>query len=1072
MRIRYSLKLCSLPMLPAVILALTGAVCNAQAVQFAASKGSVGIGFESPQGLAVDMSGNVYVADSSIGSVFKIAPGCQSTSCQSIVANDLNQPMGLAVDPAGNLYIADTGNSRVLKLPPGCAQDSCATAVGSGFSRPEGVAIDSSGDVFVTDSGTNRVWKITSATSMTLWLSNLTDPTGIAFDSGGNGYVTETGKNDVVQIPSGCATVACQVIEGSGLNRPTFLSVSSATNTIYVTDSGNGRILTLGPTNQQTVVLGGLINPSGIAGNGATLFEVDAGSKGKVNVLNLGALDFASAQVGQPGATQTLNLTFSEETTIGHIAFLTEGQAGREFVDTGNGTCKPTVTYSPNESCTLEIQFNAAMPGPRRGAVEVFDSAGNSQGYRLVFGTGLSPLVAFETPLTPTSIGGTWGPAPKGAAIDGAGNLFLILSDDTPYYDPVVKGNQPGTGEVWMIRAGCYNPGSACDSLVPGSWHLVTSIALDGAGALYVADSRTVATSYGAAAAVSVTKIRRIGESGINEVLFEDVQTNSGLDDDIRPFSAAIAVDASGSLFIAETVQYGPHARRGQLLTRRSIGNSYEPVRAYPTVLTAPHALVLDAAGTPYLLDGASVFSIAPSGSKTQLQLGLAAPSGLAIDAAGALYVADQGNLWRVPPGCNSQTCEAIVQQGFDANAALTIDDNGNLFVSDATSGQFLEVYRGSLPPLSFQDTYIGGYSSDSPRNIAVANIGNEPLTLAAGDLENPSLPRGFPETLVPNMCMPATSVQPGSACNNAVLFQPYAAGLIQGSIDFADNSLNQVIANQTISVQGRGLKLLQTVTFLLPPTVTFGAAPIPLTAVATSKLPVIFAVLSGPAVINGSSLVITGAGTVLVEAYQNGNDVYNASPTVTQTVVVAKATPRLYWASPAPILYGVPLSRAQLDALPSVSGTIVYTPSSGTILPAGTQVLTATFTPLDSADYNTVTSTVNLQVTSDQVHVVTGSVTVTAGALHYDSRTGTGRQVITITNSSSSPITGPIELALSINGPATAANATGTFGGNPYWSVRSGALAPGASATIHVTFSYAPSASFNTTAIVYSGTL
>lgn len=1080
MTVHSSFSLCSRPMLPAILLVLSAAVGSAQAIQFAGSIGTMGSGFEYPQGMAVDLSGNVYVADSSAGSVFKIPPGCQSQACQSIIANDLNQPSGLAVDPVGNLYIADSGNSRVLKLPPGCAQDSCATTVGNGFSCPQGVAIDPWGYVYITDNGTNLVWKITSAAGKIVWaggeVSNLTDPTGIVFDSDGYGYIAETGKNDVVQIPPNCVTAACQVIEGTGLNRPTFLSVSTVTNTIYISDSGNGRIVSLSPGHQQTLVISGLNNPTGIAiGNGASLYEIDASSKGRVNLLDLNSANFAAAQVGAQGNTHTLNFSFSEQTTIGRIAVLTSGQTSLDFVDTGTGTCKSSVAYSPNESCTVDIQFDPAMPGVRRGAVEVFDQAGVLQGSGLVDGTGLAPLLVFDTPLTPVSIGGSWNLPPVGSVADAAGNLFVIAANNTPYYDPNINNDQPGQGEIVMIPPGCANV--SCETVLPGTWNVLTSIALDGAGNLYVAETDAVTTYYGPATAVTVTKLYAAGGYANREVVFDDTQTATDVDSGILPVSAAIAVDASGNLFVTETIKHFPYRRTpytvGKILIRLSLGNNqYGPATPYPTILTSPHAPTLDAAGTLYLVDGNSVFSIASGGSKTPLGQGFIAPSGLTIDAAGTLYVADQGKLWKVPPGCNSEACEMMIQQGFAPNATLAIDDNGNLFVSDVAGSQFLEVPRGSLPPLSFEDTYIGELSSDSPRNITVGNVGNEQLTFAGGEIQNPSFPRGFPETVVPDGCRPFISVQPGSTCGVSVSFAPFAAGTAQANVTLLDNSLNQFLTAQNIPVRGQGLKLLQTVTFLLPPTVAFGAAPIPLIAVCTSKLPVTFAVLSGPAVINGTSLLITGAGTVLVAAYQSGNDVYAAAPTVTQTVQVSKATPHLSWTTPAPILYGVPLSSTQLDALPSVPGTIVYTPTKGTILPAGTHLLTATFTPLDSTDYNSTTSTVSLQVTADSIRVVTGSVAVAEGALVYDSRTGRGHQVITITNTSSSPITGPIALALSISGPATSANASGTFGGNPYWTVRSGALGPGASATIHVAFSYASGASFTTTPIVYSGTL
>jgi hypothetical protein len=83
----------------------------------------------------------------------------------------------------------------------------------------------------------------------------------------------------------------------------------------------------------------------------------------------------------------------------------------------------------------------------------------------------------------------------------------------------------------------------------------------------------------------------------------------------------------------------------------------------------------------------------------------------------------------------------------------------------------------------------------------------------------------------------------------------------------------------------------------------------------------------------------------------------YNAT-TTTVNVTVAKATPTVTWATPSSITYGTALSATQLNASGSVDGAIVYSPASGTTPSAGTQTLTATFTPTDTTNYNSVAAT------------------------------------------------------------------------------------------------------------------
>ncbi len=73
--------------------------------------------------------------------------------------------------------------------------------------------------------------------------------------------------------------------------------------------------------------------------------------------------------------------------------------------------------------------------------------------------------------------------------------------------------------------------------------------------------------------------------------------------------------------------------------------------------------------------------------------------------------------------------------------------------------------------------------------------------------------------------------------------------------------------------------------------------------------------------------------------------------------------TPVITWTQPAPITYPTALGTAQLDATANVPGTFVYTPAAGVVLPAGTQTLSAVFTPADTANYSTATASVTLAV-------------------------------------------------------------------------------------------------------------
>jgi hypothetical protein len=83
----------------------------------------------------------------------------------------------------------------------------------------------------------------------------------------------------------------------------------------------------------------------------------------------------------------------------------------------------------------------------------------------------------------------------------------------------------------------------------------------------------------------------------------------------------------------------------------------------------------------------------------------------------------------------------------------------------------------------------------------------------------------------------------------------------------------------------------------------------------------------------------------------------------------------------PAAIVYGTKLSAAQLDAVASAAGKLVYTPAPGAVPPAGAQTLSVTFTPTNTAGYASVTKTLKITVTKAVLTVTAANVTIQQGA-------------------------------------------------------------------------------------------
>jgi hypothetical protein len=111
----------------------------------------------------------------------------------------------------------------------------------------------------------------------------------------------------------------------------------------------------------------------------------------------------------------------------------------------------------------------------------------------------------------------------------------------------------------------------------------------------------------------------------------------------------------------------------------------------------------------------------------------------------------------------------------------------------------------------------------------------------------------------------------------------------------------------------------------------------------------------------NSIALTQNGDYTVLVgDCSDTNTGNYNLS---SQCFGTCPAMPAITWPTPSPIVYGTPLSSTQLNATANVPGSFVYSPAAGAVLNAGPQVLSAIFSPTDTADYSTAKDYVQLTV-------------------------------------------------------------------------------------------------------------
>lgn len=248
--------------------------------------------FYGPMGLTVDSSGNVYVCDEGNATIRRVSPaGVVTTLAGSPgyygnaghadgigVLAQFDLPQGVAVDKSGHLYVADYGNCKIRKITPDGTVTSLAGSLtgdfglrdGTGsealFRHPSGPSLDAAGNIYVADQGNSAIRKITPAGVVTTVAGGQTgyadgigssakfnQPTGVAVDiNTGFVYVADTGNNLIRRVsPAGDVTTVGGTtgIRGSAdglginaqFNAPMNVAVDPAGN-LYVSDSGNNAI--------------------------------------------------------------------------------------------------------------------------------------------------------------------------------------------------------------------------------------------------------------------------------------------------------------------------------------------------------------------------------------------------------------------------------------------------------------------------------------------------------------------------------------------------------------------------------------------------------------------------------------------------------------------------------------------------------------------------------------------------------------------------------------------------------------------------------------------------------------
>ena len=404
----------------------------------------------SPSGVAVDSAGNLYVADLGNHRIRKISAGIIRTVAgtgtsgyngDSIPAASaqLDGPWGVAVDASGNLYIADTGNNRIRKVAGGVISTVAGDAgfayggdnvpaTSTSLYAPFGVALDASGNLYIADTDNYRLRKVSGGIITTLagggtpvgqngpaTSAQLQDPMGIAVDPSGNLYIADPLASRVFEVSSGIIGVAA----GNGINgfggdngpptsaylaSPMGVAVSSS-GRLYIADLSNECVREVSDGVITTVAGNGVSHDSGDNGP-----AVSAGLGGPVG----GAVDSS----GNLYIVENFGSTIRE---VSNGIVTTVAGNGTQGYGGDGGPATRAELYNPwgvavDSSGNLYIAdtYNDRIRKISNGVITTVAGAG-VEGYNGDGGPATSALLS----------------QPEGVALDSYGNLYIADSGNS-----------------------------------------------------------------------------------------------------------------------------------------------------------------------------------------------------------------------------------------------------------------------------------------------------------------------------------------------------------------------------------------------------------------------------------------------------------------------------------------------------------------------------------------------------------------------------------------------------------------------------------------------------------------
>lgn len=639
--------------------------------------------FNNPASVAIDASGNVYIADMSNHVIRKMTTaGVVSTLAGNGIpgfinaqgsAAQFNNPTGVAVDAAGNVYVADKGNHLIRKITAAGAVTTLAGTPGSPgstdgpgttaqFNFPSGIAIETSGNILVADAGNNKIRRITPAGFVSL-------VAGTGSVGGGDGF----GAFAQFNAPSGIT--------------------ADVSGNIYVADAGNNKI---------RQISGGIVSTfAGGGASGSTPGFVDATGTAALFANPIGiTIDVAG------------NLLVTDK---GNHAIRQVTSAGVVITLTGNGTAGFV------DGLPAVARFNSPTGIAVDGAGNLFIADQNNHRIREM---GIIALVSTVAGDGVQGFAEGQGLAaefshPADVALDAAGNMYVADFGNKRIRKITAAG-------VVSTYAGNNLSGYVDGPVATAQFYMPEGIAVDDSGIVYVVDGTNVIRRITPSGFVSTW----VGNhSGGNSGTWGFVDGPASVAQFERP--VALAVDASGNVYVADNYNAAIRkiTRAGVVSTLAGSGvPGYADGTGRAAQFNTPSGVAVDDFGNVYVADAGNnrIRKITPAGTVTTLA-GAATgfwggyldgpgniaqfngPTGIVADGAGNLYVSENGNsrIRKVTPSGDVSTFAgsgpvfftgagfldgpALIAK-FSSPAGLARDASGTIYVADVWNNRIRKI--------------------------------------------------------------------------------------------------------------------------------------------------------------------------------------------------------------------------------------------------------------------------------------------------------------------------------------------------------------------------------------------